>query len=77
MFFLRLGVNQDIVKVNHAKVIQITGQSQVNISLERGRSVCQSKRQNLIFKMTITRAKSRLLLVSAPDTNPVVGVFKI
>ena len=49
----------------------------MNIRLERRRGVSETKWYNEILEKTVSRLKSGLLLVTLPDSYPVVRVAKI
>ena len=72
MFYIFLFISRkdkDIVKVNYIKYINIVIEGMVNIGLERGRGISQTKGYNEIFVIVISRSKSHFPLVSFTYSN--------
>jgi hypothetical protein len=77
MFFFVLAENEDIVQVNHCKVIKVFSQHIVHEILECGRCVGKAKRQNSKFAVTVTSAKGGLGDVRRLDTNLMVSADQV
>ena len=75
MFFaLALSVNKDVIKVYYHKNVKFFYQDLVNITLERGWYISQSKRHDLVFKMAIVGPKGRFLFISFSNPHLMVGI---
>ena len=77
MFLHRFGVDQDVVEVGNAKVIEIFLQCAIDIQLERSRSIRQSKRHDKVFKMTIARPKRSLPFFTKSNSEKIVSCSEI
>ena len=77
MFFFRFGKDKNVVEVNHTKVINEALKGMVDVGLEGGGCIGETKRQNKIFKMTVSGLKSSFPFVALTDSNPVVGIPKV
>ena len=56
--------DKDIVKVNYTEYINVALEYTVDICLEGGRGISQTKGHNEIFVVAISRSKGRFPLVS-------------
>ena len=74
MFLFVNRENEDIVKVNYIEYINIALKRTVDIGLERGRGISQTKGYNEVFVITISRSKGRFPLVSFAYSNLMIGV---
>ena len=63
IFFFVSKENKDIVKVNYIEYVNITTKGIINIGLERGKGISQTKGYNEIFVIAISRSKGRFSLV--------------
>ena len=66
--------DKDIIKVNYTEYVNVALERTVDICLERGRGIGQTKGHNEIFVVAISRSKGRFPLVSFAYSNPIVGV---
>ena len=63
LFVFVFGIDEDVIKVHYHKNIKLFYQDLVDIALERGWCVGQSKRYHLVLKMVIAGFKGRLLFI--------------
>ena len=77
MFFFRFGKDKNVVEVNHTKVINEASKGTVDVGLEGGGCIGETKRQNKIFKMTILGPKSSFPFVALMDSDPVIGISEV
>ncbi len=77
LFAFVLGVDEDVIEIHYNKNVDLFCQDLVDITLKRGRRVGQSKRHDLIFKVTIAGFEGRLLFVAFPDPHSMVGIGQI
>ncbi len=59
------------------QIVKLFYQDLVNIALEYGRCVGQSKRHHLVLKMAIAGLKGRLPFIAFPDSHSMVGISQI
>ena len=72
-----LGVNQDVLLVDDDKDVKLLGQDFIDVALEGGRSIGETKRHNLVLKVTIPGLKSRLLLITFSYLHSMIFVRQI
>ncbi len=77
LFAFALGVDKDVIEVHYHKNAELFCQDLVDIGLERGRCVGQSKKHHLVLKMAIVGFESHLLFVSFPNPHLMVGISQI
>ena len=74
IFFFVSKENKDIVKVNYIKYVNIITEGIVNIGLEKGRGISQTKGYDEIFVIVISCSKGRFPLVSFTYSNLIIGI---
>ena len=74
MFFLGAGEDKNIIKVDYVEDVNVATERTINIGLESGRGISQTKGYDEVFVMPIAGTKSCLLLVTFSYSYPVVGV---
>ena len=77
MFYVFLFVgreDKDIVKVNYIEYVNVALERTVDICLEGGRGISQTKGYDEIFVVAISRLKGCFPLVSFAYSDPMVGV---
>ena len=67
MFFLRLGVNENVINKHHDKLIQIFHKHLVHQIHEKGWGISESKRHNGTFKQTIPSCEGGLWYIFLTD----------
>ena len=72
-----LGVNQDAVQVDDDKDVKLLGQDFIDVALEGGKSIGETKRHNLILEVIIPGLKSRLPLIIFSDSHSMICVRQI
>ena len=77
VFFFRFGKDKNVVEVNHTKVINKALKGMVDVGLEGGRCIGETKRQNKIFKMTVLGLKSSFPFIALTDSDPVIGISEV
>ena len=76
-FALVFSSDKDIIKVDNYKNVKLFSQDLIDITLNRGWYISQSKRYDLIFKMIIMSFEGRLLFISFPNFHLMVGMSQI
>ena len=74
IFYFAFREDKNIVKVYYIEYINVAIKGTVNIGLEGGGSIGQTKRHDEVFVVTISRSKGGLLLVSFLYSYLIVGV---
>ncbi len=74
LFVFAFSVDKDVIKVHYHENVKLLCQDLINIALERGQWVGQSKKHHLILKMAIMGPKGRLPFVSFPNPHLMVGI---
>ncbi len=64
LFALAFGVDKDIIKVHYYENIEVLCQDLINVALENGRCISQSKRHHLVLKMAIASSENCLLFIA-------------
>jgi len=77
VFFFRFGKDKNVVEVNHTKVINEASKGMVDVGLEGGRCIGETKRQNKIFKMTVSGLKSSFPFIALMDSDLVIGISEV
>ena len=77
MFLFISRENKDIVKVNYIEYVNVALERIIDIGLERGRGISQTKGYNEIFVVAISRSKGRFPLVSFAYSDLMVGIPKV
>ena len=74
MFLFVSREDKDIVKVNYTEYVNIALERTVDICLERGRGISQTKGHDEVFVVAISYTKGCFPLVSFAYSDPMVGV---
>ena len=74
MFLFVSGEDENIVKVNYIKYVNVALKRTVNIGLKSGRGISQTKGHNKKLKVAILSSKGRFPLISFAYSYPIVGV---
>ena len=74
MFLFVSREDKDIIKVNYIEYINIALERTVDICLEGGRGIGQTKGYNEIFVVAILCSKGCFPLVSFAYSDPMVGI---
>ncbi len=77
LFAFAFGVDEDIIKVYYHKNVELLCQNLVDVALEHGRCVSQSKRHHLVPEMAIVGPEGRLLFSVFPDFYSIIGIGQI
>ncbi len=77
LFAFVLGVDEDVIKVHYDENVELLYQDLVNITLECGRCVSQSKGHYLVLKMAIAGLESRFPFIAFPDPHSMVDIGQI
>ena len=72
-----IGIDQDVVDVSGAKVIDVVKQDGVNEALKGGRSVAKAKRHNSILVGAVARAEGGEIFNVLLESDAVEGVMDI
>ncbi len=71
------GIDKDVTKVHYHKNMELLCQNFIDIALECGRYVGQSKKYHLFLDMAITGPESRLPFIAFLDPHLMVGICQI
>ncbi len=71
------GIDEAVIKVYYHENVELLYQDCVDIVLERGRCIGQSKRHNLVFKVAIVGLESRLPFIAFFDPHLILGIGQI
>ena len=78
MFFaFVLGVDKDVIKIHYYKNIEFLCQNLIDITLEHGRCISQSKKHDLILEMAIVGPEGHLPFVAFSDPHSMVGIGQV
>ncbi len=77
LFALILSVDKDIIEVYYDENVELLCQDLVDVALERGRCISQSKRHHLVLKMAIPGLEGHLPFIAFPDPHLMVGIGQI
>ena len=72
-----LGVDKDVIKVNNDEDIKFLGHDFLNIALEVGRCVGQSKKHYLVLEVAVSSLKSRLIFIALFYPYPMVSTREV
>ncbi len=77
LFAFTLGVDEDVIKVHYHEDVMLLCQNLVDIALEYGRYIGQSKKHYLVLEMAIAGPEDRLSFVSFSNPDSMVGIGQI
>ncbi len=77
LFALGLGVDEDVIEIHHHKNVELLYQHLVDVALEDGWCIGQSKRHHLVLEMAIAGFKGRFPFVSFSNPHLIVGISQI
>ena len=77
LFAFALGIDKNVIKVHYYKNIELFCQDLIDIALEYGQCIGQSKKHYLVFEMAITSPESHFLFITFPNPHLMVGIDQI
>ncbi len=77
LFAFVLDVDEDIIKIHYNKNVELLCQDLVDVALECGWCVGQSKKHHLVLEMAIAGLEGRLSFVSFLNPYSMVGIGQI
>ncbi len=77
LFALALSVDEDIIEIHYYENVELLGQDLIEVTLEHGRYVGQSKRHDLVLEMAIAGPEGRLPFIAFLDLHLMVGIDQI
>ncbi len=77
LFALVLSVDEDVIKVQYHKDVELLCQDLIDVTLKYGRCVGQSERHDLVLEIAIAGPEGRLLFVSFLNPHSMVGIGQI
>ena len=77
LFAFGFGVDKNVIKVHNHKIVKFFCRNLVDIALEYGRYVGQSKKYHLVFKMAIACSDGCFLFIAFSDLHLMVGISQI
>ncbi len=77
LFALTLSVYEDVIKIHYHENVKLFCQDLVDIALECGWYVDQSKNHYLILKIAIAGPEGRLLFIAFSNPHSMVGIGQI
>ena len=69
-----LGVDEDIIEIHYHENVELLCQDLVDITLERGRCIGQSKRHDLVLEVTIAGPEGRFPFIAFLDLHSMVSI---
>ncbi len=73
-FAFVFGIDEDVIEVHYHENVDFLYQDLIDIALEHGRCVGQSKRHYLVLEMAIVGPKNRLSFIAFFDPHAMVGI---
>ena len=73
-FFFAFGVDKDVIEIHHHKDVKFFHQDLINIALESGQYIGQSKRHYLILEIAIADFENYLLLITFSNSHLMLGI---
>ncbi len=70
-------MDEDIIKVYYYKTIDVLCQNLIDVALERGRRIDQSKRHHLVLKMAIVGFEGYFSFIAFSELHLIVGMGQI
>ncbi len=74
LFALVLSVDEDVIEKHHYENVELLDQDLVDVTLNRGRYIGQSKRYDLVLKIAKVGPEGRFPFIAFPDPHLMVGV---
>ncbi len=71
------GVDEDVIEIHYYKNVKLLCQNLVDIALERGRCIEQSKKHNLVLEVAIAGPEGRLPFVAFPYLHSMIDISQI
>jgi len=69
--------DKDIVKVNYTEYVNIALERSVNVGLERGRGISQTKGHDKIFVVTIASSESSFPFVTLSNPDSIISFLHV
>ena len=78
MFFvLAFGIDKDVIKIYYHENVELLCQNLVDITLECGQCISQSKKHDLVLEVAIADPEGCLPFFSFPNPHLIVGIGQI
>ena len=77
LYFFVFGANKDVIKVYYHKNVKLLCWNLVNIALECGQCIDQSKKYYLVFKIAIAGPESGFPFIVFPNPHSIVSIGQI
>ncbi len=74
LFSFAFGVDVDVIEIYNHKNVKLLCQNLVDIAVESGRCIGQSKRHYLVLEMAIAGSEGCLLFIVFSDPHLMVGI---
>jgi hypothetical protein len=74
VLLLRVGVDQDVVEIDDAALIEEVRQGRIDVALEDGGGIGKPERYDSVLKVAVTGPKCRFPLIALLDSDPMVGI---
>ncbi len=71
------GVDKNVIKVHYHKNVEFPYQDLIDVALESGRYIDQSKKDHLVFEIAIAGPEDCLLFIAFSDPHSMVGIGPI
>lgn len=72
-----INLNKNIIQIHNNKNVKFLGKDFVNIFLEACQSICQSKKNDLVFDVAIPNLECCLLFISFANFYLMISISKI
>ena len=74
LFSFAFTVDEDLIEIHYHKDVKFVRQNLVNVALERGQYIGQSKRYYLVLKVAIASFESYLPFIAFLDLHSIVSI---
>ncbi len=74
LFSFTFGVDEDVIKVHYYENIKLLCQDLIDIALESGQYIGQSKRHHLVLEIAIAGLEGYFLFIAFFDPHLMVGI---
>ncbi len=77
LFAFAFGIDKDVIKVYYHQNVKFLCQNLIDVALEYGQCVGQSKKHHLILKMAIASLEGYLPFITFFDSHSMVDISQI
>ena len=74
LFAFAFDIDKDVIKVYYHENVKLFYQNLINVALERGWYISQSKKYHLVLEIAIAPLKSRFPFITFSNPHSIVGI---